>query len=187
METDGTGAGFFGERMLSTVPTLYKAHWFFPALSEELRNISFQRPPHGHDTWTRVRAVWSQSEACWARGKLDTTSARFLSKPVSPKCVSHMHIICHLCTVSVLHCVSYTFGHRIYCLMILTYVSSFATTNARVENQTLPSHEPSAQAERLFLRKHGSGSQRRKLAFRSKYNPPLETSVSAENWTVNLL
>lgn len=120
-------------------------------------------------------------------GEPDTTSGQFLSKPVSPKCLSHMHIICHICTVSVLHCVSYSFGHLIYCLMILTFASSSATTNARVENQTLPSHEPSAQAERLFLRKHGSGSQRGKLAFRSKYNPSLETSGSAENWTAHLL
>lgn len=64
---------------------------------------------------------------------------------------------------------------------------SFATNNAWVENQTFPSHEPSAQAQSLFLRKQGSGSQRRKLPFHSKYNFPPETSVLANSWTVNLL
>lgn len=68
--------------------------------------------------------------------------------------------------------------------MALTFA---ATPNVGVETQTLPSHEPSGQTERLFLRKHGLGSQRRKLAFRSKYNPPLEAGVSEENWSVNLL
>lgn len=63
METDGTGAGFFGERMLSTVQRYTKPIDFFPVLSEELRNISFQRRPHGHDTWTRVRSVQSLAEA----------------------------------------------------------------------------------------------------------------------------
>lgn len=135
-------------------------------LSDELRNILFQRPPHGHDTWTEVRSVQSQAEARRAT-----------------------RLLCSSLSVPSLHCVTYSCGRHpiLYRLMTLTFGSSSATPDARVENRTLPSHEPSAQTERLFLRKHGSGSQRRKLAFRSKYNPPLETGVSAENWTVNLL
>lgn len=69
-------------------------------------------------------------------------------------------------------------------LMALTSASSSATPNARVENQALPSHEPAGQTARLFLRKRRSGSQKRKLAFHSKYNSPLGTGVSAENRTV---
>lgn len=104
--TETDGAGFFGERMLSTVPTPYKAHWFSsPALSEELRNISFQCPPHGHDTWTRVRAVRSPAEARWAQGGEWTRQAVDSSPcPLNPSyhkwvctCVSSVRcIVCHI-------------------------------------------------------------------------------------------
>lgn len=80
----GQGQDFFGKRMLSTVPTPYKAHWFFPVLSEELWNISFQRPPHGHDTWTKVRSVQSQAEARRATRSLSSS----LSVP-SLHCVTY--------------------------------------------------------------------------------------------------
>lgn len=43
--------------------------FFLPALSDKRSKISFQRPPHGHDTWTGVRAVWSLAEARRARGE----------------------------------------------------------------------------------------------------------------------
>lgn len=84
----GQGQEFFGERMLSPVPTLYKDHWFFffLALSEELSNILFQRQPHGHDTWTRVRAVRSLVEA-WAWGNW-TEQAADPSLSLSPLSVS---------------------------------------------------------------------------------------------------
>lgn len=64
METDGTGAGFFLVR--ECLPLFLrdtKPIDFFPLLSEEPSNISFQCPPHGHDTWTRVRSVRSLVEA----------------------------------------------------------------------------------------------------------------------------
>lgn len=48
-------------RLRECVP-LFLSHtktidFLFPALSEELSNISFQRPPHGRHTWTRVWQV----------------------------------------------------------------------------------------------------------------------------------
>lgn len=88
METDGTGAGFFGERMLSTVLRYTKPIDFFPALSEERWNISFQRPPHGHDTWTRVRSVRSPVEARCAQRGIGHNKQQIplcIPKPVSSK------------------------------------------------------------------------------------------------------
>lgn len=160
---------------------------FFPVLSEELSNISFQCPPHGHDTWTRVRSVQSPAEGRGAHRELDSTHQ-------IPLCILNLFSTKCVCTIissaiserAALCIIKLRSSPHICSLMALTSASSSVTPNVRVENQTLPSHEPSGQTDRLFLRKRRSGSQKRKLAFRSKYNTPLETGVSAKNWTVNL-
>lgn len=55
-----------------------------------------------------------------------------------------------------------------YCLMFLTSASSFVTTNGKLRHPPLnpppktpfPFHESYGMTERLFLRKHGAGSQK---------------------------
>lgn len=68
METDGSGAGLGLRECLPLFLSHTKTIDFFfsfPALSEERRKISFQRPPHGQDTWTRdVDLVRSLAEVC---------------------------------------------------------------------------------------------------------------------------
>lgn len=65
--------------------------------------------------------------------------------------------------------------------MPLTCASSSATRNVQMENKTIPLPMSPLDRQRLFLRKRRSGSQRRKLSFRSKCNlSSRERRVSTE-------
>lgn len=129
-------------------------------MSEEPRNISFQHPPHGRDTWSGVWQVPSGG-APNPRGEAGTTGHRLPSNPVwSPVLLGAArppHARCDPCVI-------------------------LPANNA----PNLPPHEAAAQAQKLFLRKQGSGSQRRKPDFHSKHNRPQESSMSAESCTVDL-
>lgn len=85
METDGTGAGFGLRECVPLFLSYTKTIDFFsfPALSEEQRNISFQRPPHGHDTWTRVCQVPSRGALSPEGNKAD----KHLIWPFSTPCI----------------------------------------------------------------------------------------------------
>lgn len=81
---------FFGKRMPSNVPAeayASQSPLIFLVLSEKTRNISFQRPPHGHDTWARGSVLSSPpAEGHRAQGGLGTTTSRFLSLLGFPLC-----------------------------------------------------------------------------------------------------
>lgn len=116
------------------------------------------------------------------RGELDTTSNRFPSASLNPSLLSVPR------STPVSSAISYICAHHLISTawwlwpMGLPLRPLICEWKTQLSLPVVPVHRQSD-----LLRKHGSGSQRRKLAFRSKYNPPLETSVSAENWTVNLL
>lgn len=153
METDGSGAGLGLRECLPLFLSHTKTIDFFsfPALSEERRKISFQRPPHGQDTWTRDSQV--PSGGVLSPGGNQADSCR-------PPCCS--------------------FSTPFSTPRSSSDGSEPSAVPPANKQQALPSHEASAQAQKLFLRKQGSGSQRRKPDFGSKYKPPQESSEPAE-------
>lgn len=85
METDGAGAGFWVRECVPLFLSRTKTIDFFfpPALSEELRNISFQHPPHGHDTWSRV----CPGPSGGAPRPEGNRARRAAEAPLSPSCL----------------------------------------------------------------------------------------------------
>lgn len=157
METDGSGAGLGLRECLPLFLSHTKTIDFFfsfPALSEERRKISFQRPPHGQDTWTRDAQVPSG-------GVLSTKGKTGRFSPFSAP-------------------FSMLFSTPFSTPRSSSDGSEPAAIPPANKQQALPSHEASAQAQKLFFRKQGSGSQRRKPDFGSKYKPPQESSEPAE-------